>query len=369
MAIMNESRIMWGAKNVFGHNPIGQLLEKDYADESRAVSCARLLDIVACTTRFAKPKGRRQSLGRRKVKSSRARRCRMESCGLRRRRRRRRYLGVMIWRRFTRFRSCRISTSSLFSHVCTHIHLKRVESKDGKTRRDGDYFEMQIKICNGKIIQVMASVKGFYTVGNNFCRAILCWIFCNSKVELLPIKIKVILEGEMSYYDGLFSCNLPYGFRANTWLAPSSIVDSASNFVPLPIEDENWGGNGGGQGRLGEYDRRPWATDFAILASLPCKTEEERVVRDRKAFLVHNLFLDVSTFKAVSSIQKVINSAAKATSNFLPGSVVHESRIGDLSITVKRDDADASLKRELKIIGSKTFDELQGSFQRNLLKE
>lgn len=139
--------------------------------------------------------------------------------------------------------------------------------------------------------------------------------------------------------------------------------------MPLPIEDENWGGNGGGQGRLGEYDHRPWATDFAILASLPCKTEEERVVRDRKAFLVHNLFLDVSIFKAVSSIQKVIDSAAKGASKISSGSVVHETRIGDLFITVKRDEADASLKRELKIIGSKTMNEsVKEVSQRNILK-
>lgn len=139
--------------------------------------------------------------------------------------------------------------------------------------------------------------------------------------------------------------------------------------MPLPTEDESWGGNGGGQGRLGEYDHRPWATDFAILANLPCKTEEERVVRDRKAFLVHNLFLDVSIFKAVSSIQKVIASAAKAASNFPSGSVVHESNIGDLSITVKRDEEDSSLKRKLKVIGSKTLDEsVMEVSQRNLLK-
>lgn len=105
------------------------------------------------------------------------------------------------------------------------------------------------------------------------------------------------------------------------------------------------------------------------MASLPCKTEEERVVRDRKAFLVHNLFLDVSIFKAVSSIQKVIDFTAKATSKFPPGSVVHESHIGDLSITVKRDETDASLKREQKIIGSKTFNESAKEVsQRNLLK-
>lgn len=139
--------------------------------------------------------------------------------------------------------------------------------------------------------------------------------------------------------------------------------------MPLPTEDENWGGNGGGQGRSGEYDQRPWARDFAILASLPCKTEEERVVRDRKAFLVHNLFLDVSIFKAVSSIQKVIESDSKAAAKLSLGSIVYETRIGDLFITVKRDEADASLKRDLKIIGSMTMNEsVKEISRRNLLK-
>lgn len=121
------------------------------------------------------------------------------------------------------------------------------------------------------------------------------------------------------------------------------------NFQPLPSEDENWGGNGGGQGRNGQHDRRAWATEFAILANLPCKTEEERVVRDRKAFLLHNLFVDVSIFKAVSTIRKVIDSVA--TSNCSPGTIVCEDHVGDLSITVRRDAADASTKSEVKVIG------------------
>lgn len=148
---------------------------------------------------------------------------------------------------------------------------------------------------------------------------------------------------------------------------PPSVSDTASDFVPLPTEDENWGGNGGGQGRHGEYDLRPWASDFAILASLPCKTEEERVVRDRKAFLLHNLFVEVSTLKAVSAIGEVMDSIAKGQSPL--GSVMHEDRLGDLFITVKRDDADASLKTAVKTIGSRTSDESSTEVaQRNLLK-
>ncbi|KAL0319115.1 UNVERIFIED_CONTAM: protein TSS [Sesamum angustifolium] len=348
-----------------------RMVEEDYADESRAVShVRRLLDIVACTTRFAKPKGGGGGTESRSKKSKVQQSTAVPDGELRSPETpppppisgcydMAAIHPIPKLSDFYEFFS--------FSHLSPPIlHLKRVESKDGETRRDGDYFEMQIKICNGKIIQVMASVKGFYTLGKQFLQS-------HSLLDLLQQQSRAFANAYASLMKAFVEHNkfgnLPYGFRANTWLAPPTIVDSASNFVPLPIEDENWGGNGGGQGRLGEYDRRPWATDFAILASLPCKTEEERVVRDRKAFLVHNLFLDVSTFKAVSSIQKVINSAAKATSNFLPGSVVHESRIGDLSITVKRDDADASLKRELKIIGSKTVDESAKEVsQRNLLK-
>lgn len=66
--------------------------------------------------------------------------------------------------------------------------------------------------------------------------------------------------------------NLPYGFRANTWVVPPVIADNPSHFPPLPIEDENWGGNGGGQGRDGKHDHRQWAKEFSILAAMPCKT-------------------------------------------------------------------------------------------------
>lgn len=134
--------------------------------------------------------------------------------------------------------------------------------------------------------------------------------------------------------------NLPFGFRANTWLVPPSIAESPTKFMPLPAEDETWGGNGGGQGRKGEYNLRSWATDFAILGSLPCKTEEERVVRDRKAFLLHSQFVDASILKAVSAVRGLIDSDSRAQDmkSCGPGMTVKEARVGDLSIMVKRDD-------------------------------
>ncbi|XP_075492104.1 protein REDUCED CHLOROPLAST COVERAGE 3-like [Primulina tabacum] len=347
-----------------------RMVEEDYSDESLAVShVRRILDIVACTTRFGKPKGGGSESRSKKNKIQQS--------------------AAVARTRNGELQSPEITPLAIsechdmlaiqpipklsdfyeffsFSHLSPPIlHLKRVEC-NGEMRRDGDYFAVQIKICNGRTIQVMANVKGFYTLGKQVLHS-------HSLVDLLQQQSQAFANAYASLIKAFIEHNkfgnLPCGFRANTWLAPPSIVDSAPNFIPLPREDENWGGNGGGQGRCGVYDSRQWATDFAILASLPCKTEEERVVRDRKAFLVHNLFLDVAIFQAASSIQKVMDSTANDTANFLPGSVVHESRVGDLYIMVKRDDAVANLKRELKIFGSKTSNDSAEEISRqNLLK-
>lgn len=165
--------------------------------------------------------------------------------------------------------------------------------------------------------------------------------------------------------------NLPYGFRENTWLVPPIVGESPSNFPSLPAEEESWGGNGGGQGRNGEYDLRPWATEFEILAKLPCKTEEERVTRDRKAFLLHSQFVDVAIFKAAAAIRQLIDSDIniKETLNWNSGSILSEDRVGDLSIVVKRDVADASMKSREKVDGH-SFSSISAkeAAQRNLLK-
>lgn len=161
--------------------------------------------------------------------------------------------------------------------------------------------------------------------------------------------------------------NLPYGFRANTWLVPPSVAESPSIFPALPAEDENWGGNGGGQGRNGEFELRPWATDFAILASLPCKTEEERVVRDRKAFLLHSQFVDTSIFKGVAAIQHAMESKlnTKNELNSYPDSVLHEDHVGDLSIIVKRDIQDGNAKYN-SLLDESSMHKVDA--QKNLLK-
>ncbi|KAG6734003.1 hypothetical protein I3843_01G241800 [Carya illinoinensis] len=360
-----------------------RMVEEDYTDEAQAFAhVRRLLDIVACTVRFAKPR-RSPPTPDSRSKKSRAQQAKSHSGpptpsdGL--------------------ARSSSSSSSSSdpsvsadnlgmvavhptpklsdfyeffsISHLSPPIlHLKRCDQKNVEEKRDGDYFEMEIKICNGKLIRVVASVKGFYTTGRRILQS-------HSLVDLLQQLSRAFTNA----YESLMKAfaehnkfgNLPYGFRANTWLVPPSVADSPSDFLILPTEDESWGGNGGGQGRNGEYNLRPWATDFSILARLPCQTEEERVVRDRKAFLLHSQFVDVSVFKAVATIRRLVDSTMQANNSHScrPGSVLHEDRVGDLSITVKRDTIDASLKSEVKMSGS-WFSNMSDKevAQRNLLK-
>lgn len=111
--------------------------------------------------------------------------------------------------------------------------------------------------------------------------------------------------------------------------------------------------------------------EFAILAAMPCKTAEERQVRDRKAFLLHSLFVDVAVLKAVSSVQQLISdhTSLHETSNGTIGPVLHTEQVGDMNIMITKDKGDASSKLDVKLDGSQapgmSSDELA---QRNLLK-
>lgn len=184
---------------------------------------------------------------------------------------------------------------------------------------------------------------------------------------MITIVILILNINSIAYQFG----NLPYGFRSNTWVVPPVVADSPSVFPPLPTEDETWRGSGGGQGRDGNHDHRPWAKEFAILAAMPCKTAEERQVRDRKAFLLHSLFVDVAVFKAVAAIQQLISnhSSSHEATNGTISPVLHTDQIGDMKIVVTKDKADASSKLDVKLDGSQapgmSSDELA---QRNLLK-
>ncbi|VAH64208.1 unnamed protein product [Triticum turgidum subsp. durum] len=162
--------------------------------------------------------------------------------------------------------------------------------------------------------------------------------------------------------------NFPYGYRANTWLVPPIAAQSPSTFPPLPAEDETWGGNGGGWGRDGKSDMLPWADEFLYLTSMPCKTAEEREIRDRRAFLLHSLFVDVAMFRTIAAIRHVMESTDVSTAIKID-EVLHSETVGTFSITVTRDSSDASCKLDTKIDGSRaTGMDSKHLGERNLLK-
>ncbi|XP_073126051.1 protein REDUCED CHLOROPLAST COVERAGE 1 isoform X2 [Henckelia pumila] len=162
--------------------------------------------------------------------------------------------------------------------------------------------------------------------------------------------------------------NLPFGFRSNTWLVPPAAAQSPSTFPPLPLEDENWGGNGGGLGRGGKSNLLPYANGFLSIASLPCQTAEERQIRDRKAFLLHSLFVDVAIFKAIAAVKHVMKTR-DLTHSALDSQIIHTEKVGDLCIVIAKDASNASCKVDTKIDGEAAIGmETKKLGERNLLK-
>uniref|UniRef100_A0A5B7BBA0 Clu domain-containing protein n=1 Tax=Davidia involucrata TaxID=16924 RepID=A0A5B7BBA0_DAVIN len=253
-----------------------------------------------------------------------------------------------------------------FSHLTPPIqYIKRSTRPFLEDKTEDDFFQIDVRVCSGKPTTIVASQKGFYPAGKHI-------LLSHSLVGLLQ-EISRVFDAAYKALMKAFTehnkfGNLPYGFRANTWVVPPVVADNPSLLPPLPVEDENWGGNGGGQGRDGKHDYRQWAKQFSILAAMPCKTAEERQIRDRKAFLLHSLFVDVSVFKAVAAIKHLIDNN-QCSPNGPSASVLHEERIGDLLIRVTRDVPDASTKLDGKNDGSQVLGMSQEELaKRNLLK-
>ncbi|KAE9593567.1 putative tetratricopeptide-like helical domain, winged helix-turn-helix DNA-binding protein [Lupinus albus] len=227
------------------------------------------------------------------------------------------------------------------------------------------FFSLDVKLCNGKVVHVEAWRKGFYSVGKQR-------ILSHTLVDLLR-QLSGPLDVAFGNLLKAFSernkfGNLPYGFRANTWLVPPVVAQSPSFFPPLPMEDEIWGGNGGGLGRDGKCDLISWAHEFSFIASMPCKTAEERQVRDRKAFLLHSLFVDVAIFRAVKAVKHVMGEP-DLNCSISESDILYTERVGHLSIEVTKDATVASCKVDTKVDGVKATGVNQKDLvARNLLK-
>ncbi|WJX92500.1 hypothetical protein P8452_74132 [Trifolium repens] len=331
------------------------LVEEDYDNDGAVAHVRRLLDIVACTTSFGpssppknaaksnksqpppekqSPKDAATADGDGEISHS----CpKLES--------------------FYEFFSLSHLTAPLqYVKKASKRHVEEISEED-------HLFSLDVKVCNGKVVHVEACRKGFYSVGKQR-------ILCHNLVDLL----RQISRAFDNAYDDLLKAfsernkfgNLPYGFRSNTWLVPPVAAQSPSFFPPLPVEDENWGGNGGGLGRDGEYDLIPWANKFSFIASMPCKTAEERQARDRKAFLLHSLFVDVAIFKAIKAVKHVLEEPGYCS---VAENDIYSERVGDLSVRVLKDGSVASCKIDSKIDGVEATGVNQKDLvERNLLK-
>ncbi|PKI76684.1 hypothetical protein CRG98_002993, partial [Punica granatum] len=329
------------------------LVEEDYDDERAVEHVRRLLDIVACTTCFGPSESADDlpkadaAAGKAPKKSSKCRastkqapppKSSKDAPGD----------GDGDMSHYSPKLGSFYEFFSL-SHLTTPLQFIRKVAKRQveEISTDDHLFSLDVKLCNGKLVHVEACKKGFYNVGKQR-------FLCHNLVDLLRHNSRAFDNAYDELMKGFLERNkfgnLPYGFRANTWLIPPVAAQSPSVFPPLPVEDERWGGNGGGLGRDGKSDLLPWANDFLFLASMPCKTAEDRQVRDRKAFLLHSLFVDVAIFRAVSAVQHVlanpdlINEAGETAFLYL-------ERVGDLKITVGKDSSNASRKVDTKIDG------------------
>ncbi|GLT77004.1 hypothetical protein SLA2020_486330 [Shorea laevis] len=353
------------------------LIEDDYEEESAVAHVRRVLDIVACTTCFGQsgaakdqPKpdasknasaeqdksvGGKKSIGQERNKSP-------EKCSPKEV-----PADVDGEMSYTYPKLANFYEFFSLSHLTPPLHfIKKVAKRQVEEISAEDHlFSLDVKVCNGKLVHVEACRKGFYSNGKHR-------IMCHNLVDLLR-QLSRAFDNAFSDLMKAFSernkfGNLPYGFRANTWLVPPVAAQSPSIFPPLPVEDETWGGNGGGLGRDGKGDLISWANEFSFLASMPCKTADERQVRDRKAFLLHSLFVDVAIFRAIEAVKHVM---AKPDSELTleNGELLYTERVGDLRITVMKDASDASYKVDTKIDGILAIggDEKK-LVERNLLK-
>ncbi|KAK8974230.1 hypothetical protein V6N11_034599 [Hibiscus sabdariffa] len=324
--------------------------QEDYNEESAVAHVRRVLDIVACTTYFGPPAtvkdqpnaskntsvvqdkgGVVVSTDKESLSKSSSEDVPVDAGAMSQSRPR---LGTF----YEFFSLCYLTPPLQFIRRAAKRLVEKIATDD-------HLFSLEVKLCNGKLVHVEAYRKGFYSAGKQ-------QILCHNLADLLR-QLSRAFDNAYSDLMKAFSernkfGNLPYGFRANTWLVPPIAARSPSNFPPLPTEDETWGGSGGGLGRDGKSDLIPWANEFSFLASMPCKTADERQIRDRKAFLLHSLFVDVAILRAIKSVKYVMEKRNPSCS-IKNIETLYTERVEDLNITVMKDASNASCKVDTKI--------------------
>ncbi|CAK9252508.1 unnamed protein product, partial [Sphagnum jensenii] len=314
------------------------VVEEDYTEDLALAHVRRLLDIVACTTSFGssgkqaevKPSSHEPGKGVAHGASSPA--------------------GIMAEVTGNLPTTTGEDSESVRKEADAQVILRCSLKQALDQKQDGDFFVLDVRLCNGKLVTVAACEKGFYS--------------CSKQLKLHDHSLVVLLcclsKSFAKAYDDLMKAfvernkfgNLPFGFRANTWVVPAIAAEAPSIFPPLPVEDETWGGDGGGKGREKEGITSPWALDFAILTAMPCKTPEERQTHGHKVFLHHNMFIEVAVTQARDLIQEVLERAAQRAATPDLDGILHLDTRCNLRFTVHRDIRDASKKLVMKVNSS-----------------
>ncbi|KAK3286683.1 hypothetical protein CYMTET_5771, partial [Cymbomonas tetramitiformis] len=88
------------------------------------------------------------------------------------------------------------------------------------------------------------------------------------------------------------------------WLAPMrQAEDPVAAIPPLPTEDPQWGGSGGGAGRR-EEGIRDWAEELAECSRMEAGDLETRLARDRRLFRLHSSFVDAAVIAARDAAER-----------------------------------------------------------------
>ncbi|KAK9932119.1 hypothetical protein M0R45_019368 [Rubus argutus] len=108
------------------------------------------------------------------------------------------------------------------SHLTPPLHYIRRSTRPLlEDKKEEDLFQIDVRVCSGKPTTIVASRKGFYPAGKRL-------LMTHSLVALLQ-QISRPFDAAYSAVMKAFTehnkfGNLPYGFRANTWVVPQLLL-------------------------------------------------------------------------------------------------------------------------------------------------
>lgn len=210
--------------------------------------------------------------------------------------------------------------------------LKDLTTESDASYDEDDFFVLDVSIYNvernGNIsLSIVGCKQGFYVDSSNK----------SQRKNTLKHSLLHVLRCECSTFRESYASllqrftqrnawgNIPAGLRSNTWLVPPGVVgdnttdidQNRNTLLPLPIEDPVWNGNDGGHYRQfcvapnnEIIHQRDWRQDFQRIAMMNGDNCNDRILRDRRCFLLHQLFTDAAGIHGTNLIIERMESGA-----------------------------------------------------------